>query len=83
LRRDALARYGGLDPRFPSGLAADDEWCFRVRNHGREVRVVLNAYATHLHRSSFKRLDIDRNSLQQEAQKLLHRVLSAGHDGIE
>jgi GT2 family glycosyltransferase len=83
LSHEALARYGGLDPQFPSGLAADDEWCFRVRNHGREVRVVLNAYATHLHKSSFKRLDIDRNSLQEEAQKLLHWKLSTGHDRVE
>jgi GT2 family glycosyltransferase len=83
LSREALSRYGRLDPQFPSGLAADDEWCFRVREHGREVRLVLNAYATHLHKSSFKRLDIDRNSLQQEAQRLLHRTLGTGQGGKE
>jgi GT2 family glycosyltransferase len=78
LKREVLTQYGGLDPQFASGLAADDEWCFRVRNHGCEVRVVLNAYAAHLHRSSFERLEIDRDSLQQDAQELLHRVLAAG-----
>jgi len=81
LRREALAQYGGLDPQFSSGLAADDEWCFRVRNHGYEVRVVLNAYATHLHRSSFERLELDRDALQQDAQELLHRVLAMGQLG--
>ena len=78
LRREALQQFGGLDPRFASGLGADDEWCFRARNHGNEVRDVLNAYATHLHRSSFKRLEIDRDLLQQDAQQLLHRVLATG-----
>ncbi|MEJ7595365.1 MAG: glycosyltransferase [Planctomycetaceae bacterium] len=81
LRREALTRYGGLDERFESGLAADDEWCLRVRNQGREVRLVLNAYAAHLHRSSFERLDIDRDSLQQDARKLLHHVLATELNG--
>ncbi len=83
LSHEALARCGGLDSRFSSGLAADDEWCFRVRNRGYEVRLVLNAYAAHLHKSSFKRLEIDRDSLQREAQALLHRVLAAGGTGKE
>ena len=81
LRREALAQHGGLDPRFSSGLGADDEWCFRVRNQGHEVRLVLNAYAAHLHRSSFSRLEIDRNSLQQDAQELLHHVLATERQG--
>ncbi len=80
LRAESLAQYGGLDARFTSGLAADDEWCFRVRNHGKEVRLVLNAYAAHLHRSSFRRLDIDRDALQQDAKELLHRVLASGRN---
>ena len=81
LSHEALSQYGLLDPRFSSGLAADDEWCFRVRSHGREVRLVLNAYAAHLHRSSFERLEIDRHALQQDAQELLHRVLATGREG--
>ncbi|MCO8122382.1 glycosyltransferase [Stieleria sp. TO1_6] len=80
LRRSAIDRYGGLDEQFASGLAADDEWCFRVRRFGRQVRVVLNAYATHLHRSSFKRLKIERDQLQQEAQQRLHQILADAED---
>lgn len=81
LRREALTQHGGLDPQFSSGLAADDEWCFRVRSHGHEVRVVLNAYATHLHRTSFERLQLNRDALQQDAQELLHQVLATGQPG--
>jgi GT2 family glycosyltransferase len=78
LSGEALSRHGGLDPKFASGLGADDEWCFRLRARGWDVRVVVNAYAAHLHRSSFDRLKIDRDSLQQGAQELLHNVLATG-----
>ena len=83
LSNEALTRYGLLDARFASGLAADDEWCLRVRGHGREVRLVLNAYAAHLHQSSFQRLEIDRDSLQKDAKELLHRVLAGEPRGDE
>ena len=83
LRQEALTQHGGLDPRFSSGLGADDEWCFRVRNQGHEVRLVLSAYAAHLHCSSFNRLEIDRDSLQQDAQELLHQVLATEQHGRE
>lgn len=83
LRRSALDRFGSLDPQFESGLGADDEWCFRVGRAGRQVRVVLNAYAAHLHRSTFERLALERDELQSVAQAQLHRVLADDDDELE
>ena len=76
LNREAIRRFGNLDTRFPSGLAADDEWCLRVRDRGWHTLLAYGAYAAHLHRSTFERLDIDRNALQRESQQLLRRILS-------
>ena len=75
LNREAIRRFGDLDPRFPSGLAADDEWCFRVRDRGWHTLLAYGAYAAHLHRSTFERFDIDRNTLQRESQQLLRQIL--------
>ncbi len=75
LNREAIRRFGSLDDRFPSGLAADDEWCHRVRGRGWRNLLSYSAYAAHLHRSTFERLDIDRDALQQESKSMLQDVL--------
>lgn len=76
LSREAIDRLGSLDERFESGLAVDDEWCLRARKSGWQVKLALNAYAAHLHKSSFRRLGIDRDALHQEAKEKLQQVLS-------
>lgn len=76
LNREALNRFGSLDDRFPSGLAADDEWCLRVRGHGWRTLLSYGAYAAHLHRSTFERFEIDRDALQQESKDTLRQVLA-------
>ena len=82
LSREALGRCGGLDERFPSGLAADDEWCLRVRERGWRTLLALGAYAAHLHGSSFDRLKIDRSALQQESKRLLEEILASNHQSL-
>ena len=75
LNREALRRFGALDDRFPSGLAADDEWCLRVRGHGWKTLLSYGSYAAHLHRSTFERFGIDRDALQRESKQVLRQVL--------
>ena len=76
LHRAALGQVGLLLelPEFHSGLAADDEWCSRAARYGWECRLVMNAYAEHLHSESFRRLGIDRRQLQRIAIAKLHEV---------
>jgi GT2 family glycosyltransferase len=76
LHRDALRQVGLLDDRFPTGLAADDEWCHRVRRAGWRCLVVLNAWAAHLQSQTFHRLGLDYNRLHKEAWAILRQ--SAG-----
>ncbi len=80
LSREALTRFGPLDDRFPSGLAADDEWCLRVRGYGWRTLLSYGAYAAHLHRSTFERLEIDRDALQQESKQVLQQVLEENRE---
>jgi GT2 family glycosyltransferase len=76
LNREALERFGVLDLRFESGLAADDEWCVRVREQGWRTLLACGAYAAHMHQSTFTSLQIDRDALQQESKQVLYRVLT-------
>lgn len=80
LNREALRRFGNLDDRFPSGLAADDEWCLRVRGCGWKTLLSYGAYAAHMHRSTFERLDIDRDALQRESKHILRQVLAENQE---
>jgi GT2 family glycosyltransferase len=74
LHRKAVRQLGLLDDRFPSGLGADDEWCYRARCGGWQCRVALNAYAVHLHSESFRRLGLNYSKLHQEAMTTLLKV---------
>jgi GT2 family glycosyltransferase len=78
LRRAALRACGPLDERFESGLGADDEWCLRAGGAGWQAVLSHNAYVTHLHRSTFDRLRIDRDAQQREAKLELARMLEHG-----
>lgn len=71
VHRDAIRDVGLLDDRFPSGLAADDEWCYRARCAGWDCRLVYNAYAVHLHSATFLRLGLDYSALHREAMATL------------
>lgn len=75
LNRQAIEKIGMLDARFGSGLAADDEWCLRARQAGWSVVCSMNAYAAHLHKSSFQRLGIDRDALIKQAKADLQELL--------
>ena len=77
LHRDALKDCGPLDERtadFEAGLGADDEWCLRASRRGWGVLVALDAYAAHLGHQSFRRLEIDRDSLQAPAKAAFDRI---------
>ena len=80
LNREALRRFGNLDKRFSSGLAADDEWCLRVRGHGWKTLLSYGAYAAHMHRSTFERFNIDRDALQRESKHVLQQVLAENQE---
>jgi len=76
LHADAFAKVGFLldVPEFESGLAADDEWCERAAKYGLVNRLVFDAFALHLHSESFRRLGIDRRSLQKVAIQKLYET---------
>ena len=76
LHRDAIRQCGLLDDRFPSGLGADDEWCYRVWRAGWRSLVALNAYAVHLHSESFRRLGLNYGRLHRQALSTLREVLT-------
>lgn len=67
----AVRNVGLLDWSFESGLGGDDEWCWRARQLGWKVAVAHDAFATHLHMSTFTRLGFDRQQLQREALEQL------------
>ncbi len=70
LSAEALREFGPLDERLAQ-LGSDDEWCARGRKSGWKIRVAMDAYAAHLHKSSFRRLGLDRAALQREALRRL------------
>ncbi len=74
---EALAQHGLLDENestFASGLGADDEWCWRLRRRGWAMKLVMDAYATHLGGQTFERLGIDREALQRRAIERIQQL---------
>lgn len=76
LRNTSIDKVGLLSniPEFESGLGADDEWCLRARNLGYRICVQLGAFASHKHSETFKRMKIDRMSLQKVAINKYHEL---------
>jgi GT2 family glycosyltransferase len=74
MTRPAINEFGLLreDGALASGLGADDEWCLRAHRAGWINLVVCNAWCVHLHKSTFRRAGIDRDSLQRDAVRQLH-----------
>ncbi|MCA9080851.1 MAG: glycosyltransferase family 2 protein [Planctomycetaceae bacterium] len=75
LHRDAIAEVGLLDEAFTSGLAADDDWCLRAGRLGWQCLVACDAFAAHLHQTTFRRQHLQRSKLLAAA----HRQLRIKH----
>lgn len=73
LHSAALHQVGMLDESFESGLAADDDWCLRAKQHGWQSLVVCDAFAAHLHKSTFQREGIDRQRTLRQSHRQLRR----------
>lgn len=74
LRKEAVDVVGVLNEKeYPAGLGADDEWCLRAVDSGWETAIDFGAFASHAGRTTFIRMNIDRNKLHREA----HRTLQA------
>lgn len=68
----ALKAVGPLNQHdFADGLAADDEWCLRAHDLGWTFAYAVDAFASHIGRETFKRLNIDRNALSRAALRKL------------
>ena len=69
LHKDAIAEVGLLDdaPEYEAGLGADDDWCRRALEAGWTHRLCYDAFASHIHSETFRRLGIDRQALQAVA----------------
>ena len=67
LRRQVLARIGGLDPVFRSNIHAVDDFCLRAYRAGFQMAIVFDAFIHHHGAATFKRLGIDRKRAASEA----------------
>src|SRR3990172_1073466 len=74
LSAEAIAEIGDLDERLKQ-LGSDDDWGPRGRKAGWELRIALGAYAAHMHKATFQRLQLDRAAIQHEAIALRNQQL--------
>lgn len=73
LRREAINELGTLSmDRELRQLGSDDEWCIRARKSRYRVGVACDAFAEHLHKSTFRSHGIDRKALQGVANRHLY-----------
>lgn len=72
VRHALVEDIGYQDERFPFGLGADDDICWKTHRAGWKIGVALGAYVDHGHRTSFKKLgDGKRKKLEREAHKMI------------
>ena len=72
MKREAISQVGVLDnEKFPDGLAADDDWCYRATKLGWHCLLTFSAFAEHKHKYTFNTLGIDRKTLLSQATKKL------------
>ncbi len=76
---------GYQDERFPMGLGADDDYCWKAQRVGRKIGVALGVYVNHGHRTSFKKLGQGKcRKLEQEAHKMITKKWNyAEHDPLK
>ena len=60
IRRDVVARVGGLDPRFGIGNFEDDDYCLRAHLAGFEIWHAHDAFVHHEGGRSFAAAGVDR-----------------------
>ena len=63
IHRDAIKDVGLMDMRFLDGLGCDDMWCYQARKKEWKILLCYDAFAEHLHGTSFKRLGVKRDSV--------------------
>ena len=59
MRRDVFERVGELDERFGIGMFEDDDYNWRVRQLGYEIRCASDAFVHHWQKSAFRLLGED------------------------
>ena len=72
-RRSIFDELGCLDTDFNLGLGDDDHYCMIARHAGYKLMLSLETFVLHHHRTTFKALKLDVDSLQRTAQKTLRR----------
>lgn len=70
-RKSMFDDLGGLDVAFGLGLGDDDHYCYLARHAGYKLMLSLGTFVLHAHRTTFKALNLDVDSLQRRAQKIL------------
>lgn len=73
LRREIFDKIGLLDPEFGIGIGDDDDYSIRLRANGYRQVLVLGAFCLHHHRTTFKFLHIEVDSLRRRNVKLLRK----------
>lgn len=56
IKREVIEKVGYLSEEYGIGLGDDDDYCYRTRRAGYSVKVALDAYVYHAHRTTFKEM---------------------------
>ena len=71
MRRETFAEIGFLDEAYGIGLADDDDFCMRLRLAGMTLMLSLGAFVHHCHRTTFKAIGANVDSLLRTNLKIL------------
>lgn len=72
IRHNLVEDIGYQDERFPMGLGADDDYCWKAQRAEWKIGIALGVYVSHGHRTSFKKLGQGKlRNLEQEAHKMI------------
>ena len=71
MRRSLFSEIGVLDESFGVGLGDDDDMAMRMDVYGYKQLLVLGAFCRHHHRTTFKHLHLEVDSLRRNAINVL------------
>jgi GT2 family glycosyltransferase len=70
MKRQVVARIGGLDGSFGSSIHTDDDFCLRAFRAGYRLAIAFDAFVHHQGAATWKRLGIDRGRVAAESWRL-------------
>lgn len=77
MRKKAILECGLLDEDFGLGLGDDDDYCYRMRKIGWQVRLAMGSYVWHRHRGTFSSM-LNPVAIQDRQDKA-HEIFKKKH----